>query len=89
MGFFLGIKTKVLEISTSLISLCALSGISTPQTLKVTSYIKYQKVIVLVYNGSAHNFVHKRVVEETHYFIHSVHNFQIMISNGGMMIRGR
>jgi len=65
-----------------LISLNALSNISTSQTLKFMSYNKHKKFIVLVDSGSTHNFIHKRVVEETHYF---AHNFQIMISNGGMM----
>jgi hypothetical protein len=66
-----------------LISLHALSGISTPQTLKLTGYVKYRKV--LVDNGSTPNFIHKRVAEETHCFVHSVHNFQIVITDGGMM----
>jgi hypothetical protein len=68
-----------------LISLHALSGISTPQTLKLMGYIKHWKFIVLVDSGSTHNFIHKRVAEETHCFVHLVHNFQIMITNGGMM----
>jgi hypothetical protein len=68
-----------------LISLHALSGISTPQNLKLTGYIKHQNVIVLVDSGSAHKFIHKRVVKETHCFVHAVPNFQIMITNGGMM----
>jgi hypothetical protein len=62
-----------------LISLHALSGISTPQTLKLMGYIKHRKFIVLVDSGSTHNFIHKRVAEETHCFVHPVHNFQIMI----------
>jgi 3-dehydroquinate synthetase len=48
-------------------------------------YIKNRKVIVLVDNGSAHNFIHRKVAKETHCYVHAVHNFQIMIANGGMM----
>jgi hypothetical protein len=43
------------------ISLHALSGFSTPQTLKLIGYIKHHKIIVLIDSGSTHNFIHKRV----------------------------
>ena len=68
-----------------IISLHALVGISTPQTLKLLGYIKLHKVVVLVDDGSTHNFIHKKIVDETHYYVHLVSNFQIMIANGGMM----
>jgi hypothetical protein len=67
------------------ISLNALTGFSTPQTLKLIGYIKHQKVIILVDSGSTHNFIHHRIAQETHCYIHSVNNFQIMIANGGSM----
>jgi hypothetical protein len=67
------------------ISMHALSGISTPQTLKLMGYIKHWKFIVLVDSGSDHNFTRKRVKKETHFFVHLVHKFQIMIANGRMM----
>jgi hypothetical protein len=67
------------------ISLNALTGFSTPQTLKLIGYIKHRKVIILVDSGSTHNFIHLRIAQETHYYIHVVNNFQIMISNGGSM----
>jgi hypothetical protein len=67
------------------ISLNALTGFSTPQTLKLISYIKNQKVIILVDNGSTHNFIYRRIAQETHCYIHAINNFQIMIANGGSM----
>jgi hypothetical protein len=67
------------------ISLNALTGFSSPQTLKLISYIKHRKVIILVDSGSTHNFIHHRIAQETHFYIHAVNNFQIMISNGGSM----
>jgi hypothetical protein len=67
------------------ISLNALTGFSTPQTLKLISYIKHQKVIILVDSGSTHNFIHHCISQETHCYIHVVNNFQIMIANGGSM----
>jgi hypothetical protein len=37
------------------ISLNALTGFSAPQTLKIISYIKHRKIIILVDSGSTHN----------------------------------
>jgi hypothetical protein len=68
-----------------IISLNAVTGFSTPQTLKLIGYIKHRKVIILVDSGSTHNFIHHRIAQETHCYIHVVNNFQIMISNGGSM----
>jgi hypothetical protein len=68
-----------------IISLNSLTGFSTPQTLKLISYIKHRKVIILVDSGSTHNFIHRRIAQETHCYIHAVNNFQIMIANGGSM----
>jgi hypothetical protein len=67
------------------ISLHALSIFFAPQTLKLIGYIKNHKVIVLIDNDNTHNFIHRRVVKETHCYVHAIHNFQIMIANGGMM----
>jgi hypothetical protein len=67
------------------ISLNALTGFSTPQTLKLISYIKHRKVIILIDSGSTHNFIHRCIAQETHCYIHVVNNFQIMITNGGSM----
>jgi hypothetical protein len=67
------------------ISLNALTGFSSPQTLKLIGYIKHQKVIILVDSGSTHNFIHRRIAQETHCYIHAINNFQIMIANGGSM----
>jgi hypothetical protein len=67
------------------ISLNVITGLSTPQTLKLIGYIKHQKVIILVDSGSTHNFIHLRITQETHCYIHVVKNFQIMTTNGGSM----
>jgi hypothetical protein len=63
----------------SVISLNALTGFSTPQTLKLIGYIKHRKVIILVDSGITHNFIHRHIAQETHYYIHVINNFQIMI----------
>jgi len=68
-----------------IISLNALTDFSTPQTLKLIGYIKNQKVIILIDSRSTHNFIHWFISQETHFYIHVVNNFQIMIANGGSM----
>jgi hypothetical protein len=60
-------------------------GFSAPQTLKLIGYIKHYKVIVLIDSGNTHNFIHRRVAQETHCYVHPISNFQIMIANGGTM----
>jgi hypothetical protein len=67
------------------ISLDALTRFSAPQTLKLISYIKHKKVIILVDSASTHNFIHHRIAQENHFYIHAINNFQIMIANGGSM----
>jgi hypothetical protein len=68
-----------------MISLNSLTGFSTPQTLKLISYIKNRKVIMLMDNGSTHNFIHRCISQEFNWYIRVINNFQIMISKGGSM----
>jgi hypothetical protein len=68
-----------------IIFLNALTSFSSPQTLKLIGYIKHRKVIIPVYSGSTHNFIHRCISQETHCYIHVVNNFQIMIANGDSM----
>jgi hypothetical protein len=68
-----------------IISLNDLTNFSSPQALKLISYIKHTKVIILVDSGSTHNFIHHCIAQETHCSIHAINNFQIMIANGGSM----
>jgi hypothetical protein len=67
------------------ISLNAITSFSIPQTLKLIGYINHRKVIILVDSGSTHNFIHCRIAQEIHCYIHAFNNFQIMIANDGSM----
>eukprot|EP00253_Pinus_taeda_P015921 PITA_15921 len=67
------------------ISLHALAGISSPQTLKIRGFIKHRPVVVLIDSGSTHNFIHQKVAEAVHYFVQAVSNFQVQIADGGTM----
>jgi hypothetical protein len=42
-------------------------------------------VVVFIDSGNTHNFIHHRLVDEIHYFVVLVSNFQILIANGGTM----
>ena len=47
------------------ISLNSLTRFFSPQTLKLIGYINHRKVIILVDCGSTHNFIHRRIAQET------------------------
>jgi hypothetical protein len=68
-----------------LIYLHSLNGFYAPQTLNLIGYINNRKVIILVDSGSTHNFIHRRISQETNFYICVVNNFQIMIVDGGSM----
>ena len=55
------------------------------QTLKIKGYIKYHQLVVLIDNGSTHNFINQSKVVALHIFIHPINNFQVLIANGGTM----
>eukprot|EP00253_Pinus_taeda_P026508 PITA_26508 len=67
------------------ISLHALVGISSPQTLKIRGFIKHRPIVVLIDSGSTHNFIHQKVAEAVHCFVRAVSNFQVQIADGGTM----
>jgi hypothetical protein len=71
------------EELTPTISCNALAGISTPQTLKIEGYIKKKKVIVLIYYGSTHNFIHYKLAKSLNFFVYPAPEFQVMIAYGG------
>ena len=68
-----------MELSTStketIISLHALSSVSTPQTLKIKGYIKYHQLVVLIDNDNTHNFINRSKVKSLRIFIHLINNF--------------
>jgi hypothetical protein len=69
----------------SQIFLHTLNGILSPQKLKLIGYIKHHKFIILIDKGNSHNFIHRHVTQETHFYMHAVNNIWIMISNDGSM----
>jgi hypothetical protein len=41
--------------------------------------------VVLIDSDITNNFIHHRIVDEIHWFVPLVYNFQILIANGGTM----
>jgi hypothetical protein len=59
----------------AIISLHAISGIQTLQTLKIKGYIKYHQLVVLIDSGNTHNFINRSTTVALHIFVHPVNNF--------------
>ena len=53
------------------ISCNALTGITTPQTLKIEGHIKKKKVTMLIDSGSTHNLIHCKVSKELNCFLYA------------------
>ena len=71
--------------SQPIISCHALSGFTTPQTLKVVGFLKKQKVIVLIDSGSTHNFINKILATLLIFYISLAQPFQFLIADGGIV----
>jgi hypothetical protein len=69
----------------SVISLNALIGSSSSQTLKLIDYINKKNLIILIDSRRTHNFIDRRISQEIHCYVHAVNKFQIIITNGGSM----
>jgi hypothetical protein len=67
------------------ISLNALTGFSTPQTLKLIGYIKHRRSSFWLIVATPIILFITTFSQETHCYIHAINNFQIMIANGGSM----
>jgi len=51
------------------ISLHALAGVSSPQTLKIRGFIKHRPVVVSIDSGITHHFIHQTVADVVHCFV--------------------
>jgi hypothetical protein len=72
-----------LEKTTPTISLHALVGINTSQTLKIEGYIKKKKVTMLIDYGSTHYFIDCKLAKLLNCFIYPTPEFQVMITHAG------
>ncbi|KAF8407600.1 hypothetical protein HHK36_006734 [Tetracentron sinense] len=64
------------------ISIHALSGLLSHQTMRVTGYIKRQKVSILLDSGSTHNFISGGLAQQLKLPIHRSPSFNVLVANG-------
>ena len=68
--------------TTPEISLHALSGIATPQTIRATGLIKERRLHILIDSGSTHNFVGRKFAKRMECCKAPAAAFQVMVANG-------
>ncbi|RVW35013.1 Retrovirus-related Pol polyprotein from transposon 17.6 [Vitis vinifera] len=64
------------------ISFHALTGWSTPKTMRITAKIGQHKVVVLIDSGSTHNFISEKVADMLHLPVVPTKPFTVKVANG-------
>ncbi|XP_077219753.1 uncharacterized protein LOC143853943 [Tasmannia lanceolata] len=67
---------------TVVISVHALAGYSTPQTMRVNGYIKRQPVTILIDSGSTNNFLDVRIAKRLSCLVENSDKFEVKVANG-------
>ncbi|RVW93094.1 Retrovirus-related Pol polyprotein from transposon 17.6 [Vitis vinifera] len=60
----------------------ALTGWSTPKTMRITTKIGQHEVVVLIDSGSTHNFISEKVVDMLHLPVVPTDPFTVKVANG-------
>lgn len=64
------------------ISLHAMADVKGPKTMRVESWIKGKRVMVLIDNGSSHNFLNQEVAKKLNLKAERVQPFYVKVANG-------
>lgn len=64
------------------ISIHALSGYSSPQTMRMTWHIKHQIVYVLIDSGSTHNLISDKLAQLLRWPTHRWSSFDVLVADG-------
>lgn len=72
--------TEQLEISVH-----ALAGSATPQTMQVQAFVKKSSITVLIDLGSTHNFVDPAVTRRLHCWTTPNDRLEVMVVKGGKL----
>ena len=70
-----------LEDEKAEITLCALLGSTSPSTMRVIAILNGQKIVVLLDNGSAHNFMDDTLAKTLKLPIDVENNFGVRVAN--------
>ncbi|CAA0840444.1 Unknown protein, partial [Striga hermonthica] len=64
------------------ISMHAMAGIRGPQTMRLPAWVKDRKVVVLVDNGSSHNFINADLSQKLNLPTTNIEPFEVRVANG-------
>ncbi|CAA0830747.1 Unknown protein, partial [Striga hermonthica] len=64
------------------ISMHAMAGIRGPRTMRLPAWVKDRKVMVLVDNGSSHNFINAELSQKLNLPTMNIEPFQVRVANG-------
>ncbi|KAL6320971.1 hypothetical protein AAG906_010780 [Vitis piasezkii] len=75
-------ETAINEQTEPEISFHALTGWSTPKTMRITAKIGQHEVVVLIDSGSTHNFISEKVADMLHLPVVPTKPFTVKVANG-------
>ncbi|CAA0829312.1 Unknown protein, partial [Striga hermonthica] len=64
------------------ISVHAMAGTQGPKTIKMSAWVRDRRVIVLVDNGSSHNFINSSLSDKLNLQVTKVEPFEVRVANG-------
>lgn len=70
------------EIDEAEVSVHAMADVKGPRTMRLGSWIKGRRVIVLIDNGSSHNFLNQRIARKLNIQATKVEPFNVKVANG-------
>lgn len=79
-------SAEAVEEETTKISIHALADIQGPRTIRLGSWIKGRRVIVLIDSGSSHNFVNQDIAKKLHLDATQVEPFHVRVASGDRLI---
>ncbi|CAL1395113.1 unnamed protein product [Linum trigynum] len=71
------------------ISLCSLTGASSPTTIRFNTSIRQERVVVHVDHGSSHKFVSREVAEKLFLKARPIPPFEVKVANGDCLVCNR
>lgn len=70
-------KSEEVEISVH-----AMAGVRGPRTMRFKTLVKKQRMVVLIDNGSSHNFINQRLATKLNFIAQQVEPFSVKVANG-------
>lgn len=77
-----GKSEEITEVENAEISIQALADVRGPRTKRLNSWIKNRRVVVLVDNGSSHNFINQEIAQKLNLGATTIEPFQVRVASG-------